>query len=100
GRRATCLRYACRTPSTLARHAAMYSFGYFFIPSTGSCRPRALARHGPRLEQREVVAIRVREVGRDAVVRLDGSGVLALQAARREDFEVLAAVVRPDAQVI
>src|SRR3989442_879792 len=96
----TWLRYACRTPSTLARHAAKYSFGYFFIPSTGSCLPLALGRHGSRLEQREVVAVRVGEVGRDAVVRLDGSGVLELQSARFEDLEVLAEIVRPEIEVI
>src|SRR2546427_10151332 len=96
----TWLRYARRSASTLARHAAMYSFGYFFIPSTGSCRPRALGRHGPRLEQRKVVAVRVGEVGRNAVVRLDGRGVFELQSARLEDLEVLAAIVRPENEVI
>src|SRR5207245_4066032 len=100
GRRATCLRYACRTPSTLARHAAMYSFGYFFIPSTGSCRPRALGRHGTRLEQRQVVAVRVGEVGCDSVVRLDGRGVLELQSTRLEDLEVLTAIVGRENEVI
>src|SRR3989449_2107008 len=78
----------------------MYSFGYFFIPSTGSCLPLALGRHGTRLEQREVVAVRVGEVGRDAVVRFDGRGVLELQSARLEDLEVLAAIVRPENEVI
>src|SRR2546426_1712997 len=78
----------------------MYSFGYFFIPSKGSCLPLALGRHGPRLEQREVVAVRICEVGRDAVVRLDGRGVLELQSARLEGLEVLAAIVRPENEVI
>src|SRR5438128_2150828 len=94
------LRYARRSASTLARHAAMYAFGYFFIPSTGSCLPLALGRHRPRLEQREVVAVRVAEVGRDAVVRLDGRRVLELQSACLEDLEVLAAIVRPENEVI
>src|SRR3989442_12192793 len=78
----------------------MYSFGYFFLPSTGSCLPLALGRHRPGLEQREVVAVRVCEVGRDPIVRLDGSRVLELQSARLEDLEVLAAVVRPENEVI
>src|SRR3989441_8923141 len=43
----TWLRYACRSASTLARHAAMYSFGYFFIPSTGHAFRRFWAGTGP-----------------------------------------------------
>src|SRR3989442_8735835 len=96
----TWLRYARRSASSLAGHAAMYFFGYFFIPSTGSCLPLALGRHRPGLEQREVVAVRVCEVGRDAIVRLDGSRVIELQSARLEDLEVLAAIVRPENEVI
>src|SRR5436853_7003031 len=70
------------------------------MPSTGSCLPPSLSRCGARLEQCQVVSVRVREIGGDAVIRLDGRGVLELQAARSEDLDVLATIVRLEHPVV
>src|SRR5437870_12276596 len=70
------------------------------MPSTGSCLPPSLSRCGARLEQCQVVSVRVREIGGDAVIRLDGRGVLDLQAARSEDLDVLATIVRLEDTVV
>src|SRR5205823_8403907 len=70
--------------------------GYFFIPSTGSLLPLGRGR----LQERDMVAIRVREVRGDAVVRLDRGGILELHSAGFQNLEILAAVVRLEHPVV
>src|SRR6266480_4166814 len=93
----TSLRYARKFASTRARHAAMYAFGYFFIPSMASGLSR---RYRARLEQRQVVPVRIGEVGREAVVRLDGCRIFELQPAGFEGLEVLPQIVRLEYPVV
>src|SRR5713226_925261 len=72
------------------------------IEVPGGCpRASALLRgRGARLEQCEVIAVRVREVRREAVVGLHGFRVLELQTAPLEDLEVFAEIVRFEHPVV
>src|SRR5947208_357907 len=57
-------------------------------------------RYGARLEQRQVVPVRIGEVGREAVVRLDGCRIFELQPAGFEGLEVLPQIVRLEHPVV
>src|SRR3989454_12798393 len=97
GPRASKSSTARRVGSAIAAKTSVAIIGSPPVGLGSSPLPRGL---GAYLEQRQVVAVGVRKVRGDAIVRLDGRRVLELHPVGREELGLLSAVVRLEHNVV